>query len=273
MRLLRPAAGLAVVFFCATAFGATALEKEREASRTARGPLPDPDLLDGAGQKSEKRADHGMLGEFEIPGEDTKSDKVGGQQPDKAGGSGPQMEAQKDQSGGGGGSQQDKSAQSGGGGQQQDKSAQSGGGGQQGGDQNSKGGGGGQQSADASAPGGGGEQGAAGQNGSPGGGPQSGDPGSKAGGMQVAQVSSGSAGQQGGQGTPGGGKPTQISIGDPSMQIKQPAAAQGAVGAQVAGSTQQMEKAIGSGTGATGGSSGGRGGAGVEKGQTMPKGL
>ena len=68
------------------------------------------------------------------------------------------------------------------------------------------------------------------------------------------------------------GKPTQVSIGDPSMDIKQSAAAKGAVGAQVAGSTQQMEKAIGSGTGATGGSAG-RGGRGVEKGQSMPKGL
>jgi hypothetical protein len=88
--------------------------------------------------------------------------------------------------------------------------------------------------------------------------------------MQVSQVSQGQAGATGATGA--GGKPTQISLGDSSMDIKQSAAAKGAVGAQVAGSTQQMEKAIGSGTGATGGSAG-RGGSGVEKGQSMPKGL
>src|ERR1700753_2836753 len=56
----------------------------------AKGPLPDPVLLDGSNQPAEKKPDYGMLGEFEIPGdENSKSGKVGGQQdPNQKGGGG-----------------------------------------------------------------------------------------------------------------------------------------------------------------------------------------
>ncbi|HWA09802.1 MAG TPA: hypothetical protein VG838_10160 [Opitutaceae bacterium] len=287
MRLLRPVLGVGLALWFAghaCAAAASAAEKDRPAVRSgARGPLPDPDLLDGSGQKEEKRADHGMLGEFEIPGADGQSDKVGGQQSDKPAGSGPQMDQTEDQKQAQGGAAaqaddkkkvvQDDSSGGGGGGQQQDKNAKGGGGGQQGGEKGQQGGGGQQGGQNQASNGGaGGAQDAAGQNGGAGGAPGANGPaGAQAGGIQVAQVSAGQAGAQAGGGV--GGKPTQISLGDPSMQIKPPANAQGAVGAQVAGSTQQMEKAIGSGSGATGGASGGRGGGAVEKGATMPKGL
>jgi hypothetical protein len=46
--------------------------------------LPDPLLLDGSKEAAEKIPEHGMLGEFELPGsENAKSDKVGGAQPEE----------------------------------------------------------------------------------------------------------------------------------------------------------------------------------------------
>jgi hypothetical protein len=65
--------------------------QERESSRPARssttvskGILPDPLLLDGSKEAAEKIPEHGMLGEFELPGsENAKSDKVGGAQPEE----------------------------------------------------------------------------------------------------------------------------------------------------------------------------------------------
>jgi hypothetical protein len=57
-------------------------QQERESARPARGaakgPLPDPALLDGSKEAAEKRPEYGMIGSFELPGqEDAKSDRVG----------------------------------------------------------------------------------------------------------------------------------------------------------------------------------------------------
>lgn len=221
----------------------------------ARGPLPDPTLLDGSAQQVEKRPEYGMLGEFEIPGDENakQGGKVGGQQ-------------NPNQQGGGGG-QQDPKQQGGGGGGQQDPKSQ---GGQQaaGLPQGAAGGGGAPQSGQQPPPG------AAG-GGAPGG-PN--DPNGKAEGIQVAELQGDpSAGQQGQgpAGAPGDAqKPQQVALGDPSMQIKPAANAPGAVGQVTAGSTQQMETKIGGGKGGGApGASKSPGGRGVEKGRVMPSGL
>src|SRR6187402_2942748 len=50
-------------------------------SGSSRGVLPDPALLDGASQPVEKKSEYGMIGDFELPGdENVRSGKVGGQQ-------------------------------------------------------------------------------------------------------------------------------------------------------------------------------------------------
>src|SRR5581483_2066106 len=62
---------------------ATATSRSGAPSRSAlgKGPLPDPVLLDGSAQPAEKKPEHGMLGEFELPGDDNATGgKVGGQQ-------------------------------------------------------------------------------------------------------------------------------------------------------------------------------------------------
>ncbi len=45
-----------------------------------KGILPDPALLDGSKQPAEKRSEYGMIGDFELPGDDSRTGKVGGQQ-------------------------------------------------------------------------------------------------------------------------------------------------------------------------------------------------
>lgn len=57
-------------------------QQDRESARPARGaakgPLPDPALLDGSKEAAEKRPEYGMIGNFELPGqEEAKSDRVG----------------------------------------------------------------------------------------------------------------------------------------------------------------------------------------------------
>src|SRR3954469_8208711 len=56
-------------------------------SSAAKGPLPDPALLDGSTQPAEKKPETGMIGDFELPGdENVRNGKVGGQQGGQPGG-------------------------------------------------------------------------------------------------------------------------------------------------------------------------------------------
>ena len=221
----------------------------------AKGPLPDPVLLDGSNQPAEKHPDYGMLGQFEIPGDaNAKGDKVGGQQnpnQHQGGGGGQQQQNQAQNGGMSGGIPQ--GGASGGPQSQSGQTAQQGGGGAAGGAQ--------QQNQNA--------QGSGGASGQPG------DPNAKAEGIQVAgldgEAAAGAAGAGGsGDNVP---KPQQVAIGDKASQITPVANAPGVVGqAVVANSTQQMESKIGKGAGA-GPSGGNGGGKGIEKGRTMPDGL
>lgn len=209
-------------------------------SSTAKGPLPDPVLLDGSSLPAEKRPEHGMVGDFELPGDDSRSGKVGGPQNQNPGGA-PGVSVNLPglpQSGGAQGQQ----------GQQ---------GGQQGGAQASQSGGA-QQA--------GGEQaGAQGAQGAAGG---SADAGAEAGGVQVGELS-GEGADPGAAGK--SGKPQQVAIGDSAMRIEGAPPSSGVVGSQIpAGPTQQHEKGTGSGGKGAGGSGGNKG---VERGRTMPAGL
>jgi hypothetical protein len=218
----------------------------------ARGPLPDPTLLDGSSLPAEKRPEHGMLGEFEIPGDDNaKGGKVGGP-------------------GGGGGGPKD---------QKPDKPEPGiqialppipgvglpipGGGGL------------------GTAPGGGlglpdplkqpppgGASGGAGSAGAIPPGADGGD--SSAGGQQVAGLKTDPS-AAGGTNQTTVQRPKPVGIGDPAMQIKGAANAPSAVGGAPAGATQQAESQTG-GSG-KGGSSNDNGNKGVEKGRVMPAGL
>jgi len=224
----------------------------------ARGPLPDPALLDGSTQTAEKKQEYGMLGQFEIPGDaNSKTSKVGGQpqQQQQGGGGGQQNPNQSQQQQGGGGAQgmpQGASGGGGAGGQQMPAGAQQGGGG--GGDQQMP-------------------PGAQGGGGLPGGKPV--DPSQangQGGGTQVAELKTDEANGGGvGGGEPNAPKPGQVSIGDPAMQIKGVQNAPGVVGGAVpAGQTQQMEKAVGGGAKGTSGDNSNKG---VEKGRVVPAGL
>lgn len=222
---------------------ATAATGSRAPTRggSARGPLPDPILLDGSSLPVEKRAESGMIGDFELPGDDNapRDAKVGGQQPPGS----PQGGAQ-------GGPQQMGIPQMGGGGGPQSPNQTPPAGGQSGGQPPS-----GQQQ---------GAQNAAG-------GPIAGasDPNGKAEGTQVGQLQTDP--NAGGDGQPMPNKPSAVSIGDSAMQIKGVPNAPGVVGTSApAGQTQQMEKAVGGGRGSSS-IPGSRGAA--EKGATMPAGL
>ncbi len=67
---------------------ASTSSSQRSAARPSpRGPLPDPALLDGSSLPAEKKTEFGMIGDFELPGdENAKGDKVGG--PPSSGASG-----------------------------------------------------------------------------------------------------------------------------------------------------------------------------------------
>jgi hypothetical protein len=244
----------------ATSSGSSTSSSARRTTSPARGPLPDPALLDGSAQAAEKRPDYGMLGQFEIPGdENSKSGKVGGQQPPPG------------QQGGGGGQQGQQGGQ---GGMSGMPPMQGGGGGGAAGQQSPQGmppqGGGGGAAGDQSMnipPGGGG--------GLPGGKPV--DPSQangQGGGTQVSELKTDAAnagGVMGAGGEPNAAKPQQVALGDPAMQIKGVANAPSVVGAsQPAGQTQQMEKAVGQ---AAKGSAGDNTNKGVEKGRVVPAGL
>lgn len=238
---------------------APATSAQKSGARPARGPLPDPALLDGSTQAPEKKSEYGMLGEFEIPGdENSKSGKVGGPQRPPG------------QSGGGSKSEPGLSISIPG---LPPLGLPSGGAG--------AGGSPGLPSLSLPDPTKSGASSAAGGSGAPlgaepkGSGSAAGAPGAgndaSAGGIQVAELKTDeSAGGAGSGPNANVQKPQPVAIGDPTMQIKPAANAPGVVGAQTtAGATQQMEKTTGGGKG--GGS--GDGNRGVEKGRVMPAGL
>jgi len=227
-------------------------------SSTAKGPLPDPALLDGSAQPAEKRPEYGMLGQFEIPGDDnSKSGKVGGQQQPPGG-----------QQSAGGGQQGQQGAQGGMSGMPPAGMPQGAAGGAAGGPPPPQGNQGGGGAGGPPPPGG-----QSGAGGIPGGQPV--DPSQangQGGGIQVAEMKNDGSNPGGGgaPGEPTAKKPQQVALGDPTMQIKGAAATPGVVGGVTAGNTQQMEKPIGAG---------GRGGGGdngttrSEKGRVVPTGL
>lgn len=206
----------------------------------AKGVLPDPALLDGSSHPAEKRPEYGMVGDFELPGdENAKNGRVGGPQnqpPPQPGQGGTQGQGQ-------GGML---------------PMPPSGGAGQQAGVPppptipQQSGAGGGPENPDAA-----GKQVAGGQQG---GQPQ---------GQQVAELQGQGGGPEQGQ---IGEKPPQVSIGDSAMQIQTVANAPSIVGQQQqpAGKTQQHEKTTGSGGKGPTGSNSNKG---TERGRTMPAGL
>jgi hypothetical protein len=207
----------------------------------ARGPLPDPTLLDGSSQPAEKKSEYGMIGDFELPGdENAKNGKVGG--PQNPGGQ--QQPPGAQQTAGGGGMPMGL--------------PQGGGAGQQAQQQSGKAGEAGQQA--------GGGQPQSEQNPNAGG---AGDPNAKAEGIQVAQLGGEASGEQ----PPSAGeKPPPVAIGDSAMRIQTSANTPGVVGGQQipAANTQQHDKGTGSGgKGPTGAQGPNR----VEKGRTIPAGL
>ncbi len=208
-------------------------------SATAKGPLPDPALLDGSKLPVEKRPEQGMLGDFELPGDDTRSGTVGGpQQPPGQTGqgqSGGQSMGMPPMGGGGAAGQPE--------GQQPPPPA----GGAQAGQQ----------------PGGPGAEPPQGASAG------AGDPNATAEGIQVGQLKTDPSAGADAQAMPS--KPQAVAIGDSAMQIKSVPGAKGAVGTAVpTSSTQQMEKNVGGGKGSTP-IPGGRNAA--EKGRSIPAGL
>lgn len=225
-----------------TTTGRTSDSSAARRSGSAKGPLPDPALLDGANQAAEKKSEYGMIGEFELPGdENAKDGKVGGQQNPNGQGAGGQNgnpAMALPQGAGGGGSQAQQKPPQGAGAQ----------GGQQGG---------GPENPDAkgNAVGGAGEAGAQ---------PQ---------GIQVAELGGNPSGQQasGLEGNPGG-KPQPVAIGDKAMRIEQAATPAGVIGAQqkiADGHVQQHDKTGTGGKAPTSPQGPGR----IEKGRAIPAGL
>lgn len=211
-----------------------AAQKSRNSA--AKGPLPDPALLDGAAQQADKQSENGMLGEFELPGDESvRNGQVGG--PEKAS---PDATQNPNLPQNGGSAQGTPSGAAGGvaGGPEMPAGQKAG-----------------------AAPGGGSANQKAGQI------PGGGDPNATAQGIQVAELQGEAQG-----GAPGDmpQKPPPVAIGDSAMQIQGIQNAPSVVGGQVAGQTQQMEKAVGgSGKGGTGNN----GNRGAEKGRVMPSGL
>lgn len=218
-------------------------------SGSARGILPDPVLLDGSAHPAEKKSEFGMVGDFELPGdENVREGRVGGPQNPNQG----QSQQNQGQQGGGQGQQGGMPMglpQGGGGGQQ----AQSGG---------------------QPPPQGGGGQGAPGQENANAAGQQiagGGDPNAKPEGTQVSQLGGQGAGGDQVSGT--GARPAPVAIGDSAMQIQTQTGSAGVVGSQqtqAAPNTQHHEK----GTGSGGKGAAGTGGANrVERGRPIPAGL
>jgi hypothetical protein len=212
-----------------------------------KGILPDPVILDGSKHPPEKRSEYGMLGEFEMPGDENapQDGRAGGQQSEQMAGGGGGQQQEEEQGG------QMPEQQLGGGPQlaQQDQ--------QQDAQQQQQGGGGnGVQQIEAAGGGAAPIEGA-------------GDPNAQPQGMQVAQLQTdpeaGNSGEANASQRPG-----QVGIGDSAMQIKPIGNAPNVVGTQQAGQTQQHEKQTGSSGRPPAGNNSNRG---VERGRTMPAGL
>lgn len=209
-------------------------------SGAGRGQLPDPVLLDGSAHPAEKKSEYGMIGDFEMPGdENARNGRAGG--PQNQG----QQQGQQQQ----GGMPMGMPQAGGGGGQQQ----------QQGGQQPQQAGGAGQQAPGPQNPNAAGNQIAG-----------AGDSNAKPEGQQVAQLGGEASGNQQAGGT--GERPPPVAIGDSAMRIQTPASSAAVVGSQqqAAPNTQHHEK--GTGTGGKGPTAPG-GANRVEKGRTIPAGL
>ncbi len=224
----------------ATATTSTRNASTPRASSATRGTLPDPALLDGSNHPAEKRPEYGMVGDFELPGdENARNGRVGGPQN--------QQQSQQEGQGQGGASGMGMPPIAGGGGQGQQPAVpppptipQAGGGSE------------GPENPDAA-----GKQVA-------GSGDQNGQPR----GQQVAELQGQGGGPEQGE---IGEKPQQVSIGDSAMQIQTVANAPSVVGQQQqSGKSQQHEKTTGTGGKAPAGSNSNRG---AERGQVMPAGL
>lgn len=74
------------------------------AAVAAKSGIPDPVLFDGSKMEPEKRPDRGMLAEFELPGGENPSERVGGPSGGEPGGE------EEGEEGGGGGAQREQSA-------------------------------------------------------------------------------------------------------------------------------------------------------------------
>ena len=240
-----PAKGSPSAASKAPAVSTTARPAPGRGSSAAKGPLPDPVLLDGSTLPVEKRPEHGMIGDFELPGdENARNGKVGGPQNQGPGGqSGLQTNMPMGLPQGGASQSGQQSGQQGG--QQGSQGSQSQAGGQQA-----------QQGAQ-------GSQGSAGAQASTGA-----EGGAQAGGVQVGELT-GEGADPGAAGK--ASKPQQVAIGDSAMRIESTAPSPGVVGSQIpAGPTQQHDKGTGSGGKGAAGSGGNKG---VERGRTMPSGL
>lgn len=213
-------------------------------SGVGRGQLPDPVLLDGSAHPAEKKSEYGMVGDFELPGdENARNGRVGGPQGQQG-----QQQGQQPQQGG---MPMGLPQAGGGGGQQQQQ--------QQGGQQPQQAGGAGQQAPGPQNPNAAGNQIAG-----------AGDPNAKPEGQQVAQLGGEASGNQPAGG--GGERPPPVAIGDSAMRIQTPTSSTAVVGSQqqAAPNTQHHEK--GTGTGGKGPTAPG-GTNRVEKGRTIPAGL
>lgn len=217
--------------------------------------LPDPALLDGSNQPAEKKSEFGMIGDFELPGDENapRNGKVGGGSGGQGGGTeegkgGPSINVQvpglplPGQTGAG----------AGGGGAGVMNQGDGAGSGAPGAGILNQGQGGGNAPIPAAAAG------------------QQGGAGGQAGGTQVGQLGGEGAPGQGGDGL--GDRPQAVKIGDAAMRIPSSTAGVGASAGQVPASanTQNYEKGTGSGGKASGAASGPNR---AEKGRAIPAGL
>jgi hypothetical protein len=240
------------------ATGGISTTSSRPAARSSLSTiLPDPKLLDGSKLAPEKYPDYGMIGDFELPGDDitdpAQNQRVGA------------SNSNRTEPAAGGNAKLDPIQKSAGGGSSQDKSAQAGGSGGDGAPQDGASGGGSQAKADKA---GGNTAGTKAGGRSPG----RNDPNAKAEGIQVGELVIDDSVAKAPQ-IDATGAPTEIGLGDSAMAIKPVANAPAAATAtQNAGNTQQSSKAAGPG-GTQSGGGGSSGNRGTEKGKTMQSGL